>query len=100
MANELLFRSGIASFMVVVILDVAVAWVLYILLQPVNKSLAMLAVWFRLVFAAIFGIALHNFLSVLQLLSGADYLTVFEKNSCKLRRCYFSMRLTIDGLLD
>lgn len=72
MANELLFRSGIDSFMIVVILDVAVAWALYILLQPVNRNLAMLAAWFRLVYAAIFGIALHNFLSVLQLLSGAD----------------------------
>lgn len=78
MANELLFRSAIASFMVLVILDVAVAWALYILLKPVNKNLAMLAAWFRVVFAAILGIALHNFLSVLELLNGADYLTVFE----------------------
>jgi Domain of unknown function (DUF4386) len=67
MANGLLFRSGIACFMVLVILDVVVAWALYILLKPVNKSLAMLAAWFRLVFAAILGVALHDLLSVLQL---------------------------------
>ena len=77
-ANELLFRSGMASFIIVLILDVLVAWALYVLLKPVNKNLALLAAWFRLIYTAIFGVALYNFLSVLQLLSGADYLTVFE----------------------
>lgn len=89
MANELLFRSAIASFMVLVILDVAVAWALYILLKPVNKNLAMLAAWFRVVFAAILGIALHNFLSVLQLLNGADYLTVFETEQLEAQAMLF-----------
>ncbi|AEA46667.1 DUF4386 domain-containing protein [Archaeoglobus veneficus] len=78
MANELLFRTAIDSFIIVVILDVVVAWALYVLLKPVNKSLSLLAAWFRLVYATIFGISLHNFFSVLLLLSGADYLTVFE----------------------
>ena len=89
MANELLFRSGIACFMVLVILDVLVAWALYILLKPVNKNLAMLAAWFRLVFAAILGVALHNLLSVLQLLSGADYLTVFETEQLQAQAMLF-----------
>lgn len=77
-ANELLFRSGIVSFIIVLILDVLVAWALYVLLKPVNKNLALLAAWFRLIYTAIFGVALYNFLSVLQLLSGPDYLRVFE----------------------
>jgi len=78
MANELLFRSGICSFIIVIILDVVVAWALYVLLKPVNKSLSLLTAWFRLVYATIFGIALANLFSVLLLLNGADYLTVFE----------------------
>ncbi len=77
-ANESLFRSGIFSFIIVLILDVLVAWALYILLIPVNKNLAMLAAWLRLVYTAIFGMSLYNFLNVLELLSGAEYLTVFE----------------------
>lgn len=77
-SNELLFRGGIASFIIVLILDVLVAWALYILLKPVNKNLALVAAWFRLIYTAIFGVALYNFLSVLQLVSDADYLTVFE----------------------
>ncbi len=52
----------------------------YVLLKPVNKSLSLLAAWFRLVYATIFGIALANLFGVLLLLSGADYLTVFETN--------------------
>ena len=79
-ASEGLFRSGICSFIIVIIMDVVVAWALYVLLKPVNKSLSLLAALFRLVYAAIFGIALVNLFSVLQLLSGADYLTAFEPN--------------------
>lgn len=78
MADELLFRIGISSFLIVIILDVLVAWALYVLLKPVNRSLSLLAAWFRLVYATIFGIALADLFGVLQLLSGADYLTVFE----------------------
>ena len=78
MANELLFRIGIFSFVIMVIFDVVLAWALYVLLKPASKSLSLLAAWFRLVNGTIFGIALYNLLSVLQLLSGADYLTVFE----------------------
>lgn len=65
MANELLFRLGICSFIIVAILDVVVAWALYVLLKPVNKSLSLLSAWFRLVYAAILGIALVNFFSVI-----------------------------------
>ena len=78
MANEGLFRMGICSLVIVAILDVVVAWALYVLVKPVNKSLSLLAAWFRLVYATILGIALHHLFSVLLLLGGADYLTVFE----------------------
>jgi hypothetical protein len=76
--NELLFRSGIICFIIVLILDVLVAWALYVLLIPVNKNLALLAAWFRLIYTAIFGLAIYNLLSVLQVLSGAEYLKVYE----------------------
>lgn len=48
-ANESLFRFGIVSFLIVLICDVLVAWALYVFLNPVNKSLSLLAAWFRLV---------------------------------------------------
>lgn len=80
MASSELFRVGICSLLIVAILDVIVAWALYIFLKPVNKSLSLLAAWFRVAYAAIFAIALNNLSIVLQLLSGADYLKVFETN--------------------
>jgi hypothetical protein len=64
----------------VAILDVVVAWALYIFLKPVNKSLSLLAAWFRVVYAAIFAIALNNLLTALQLINSADYLKAFEPN--------------------
>jgi len=76
-ANDLLLRISIVSWLVVLVADVVVAWALYIFLKPVNKSLSLLAAWFRLVFVAIFGVSLLNLFMVLQLSSGSDYLSVF-----------------------
>ena len=78
MADELLFRIAICSYLIVAILDVVIAWALYVFLKPVNKSLSLLMAWFRVVYAAILAIVLLNFVIALQLISGADYLTVFE----------------------
>ena len=71
------FRMGIVFFLVVAILDVVVAWALYILLKPANKSLSLLAAWFRVMYAAIFAVALINLFSALQLFAGAGYLKVY-----------------------
>ncbi len=84
-AREMLFRCGIVSFIIVLILDVLVAWALYILLIPVNKNLALLAAWFRLVYTAIFGAAIYNFLSVFQLITGDEYLGCLEPISYTLK---------------
>ncbi|MDD3043273.1 MAG: DUF4386 domain-containing protein [Methanosarcinaceae archaeon] len=78
MAAEGLFRMAICSFLIVIILDVLVAWAFYVLLKPVNKSLSLLMAWFRLVYAVILAFSLVFLVIVLLLLSGADYLTVFE----------------------
>ena len=79
-ASAGIFRVSIFLFLVVAILDVVVAWALYVLLTPVNKSLSLLAAWFRIVYAAIFAVALINLFSALQFFSGADYLKTFEVN--------------------
>lgn len=72
------FRVGIFFFLVVAILDVIVAWALYVLLTPVNKSLSLLAAWFRIVYASIFAVALINLFNVLRFFTGVDYLKAFE----------------------
>ena len=80
MASAALFRTGISLLLVVAILDVVVAWALYILLKPANKSLSLLAAWLRVVYAGMFAVALTSLLNVLQLLTDADYLKAFEGN--------------------
>lgn len=80
MASSELFRIGIACFLIVALLDVIVAWALLVLLEPVNKSLSLLAAWFRLVYAAVFSIALMPLLAVLHLLSRAESLKGLETN--------------------
>lgn len=74
--SEGLFRLGVVSFLVTLVLDVAVAWLLYIVFSTVSRDISLVTAWFRLVHAAFLGVALIFFFLVLQLLSGADYLSV------------------------
>jgi len=60
------FRIGFASFVVMVILDVLLAWLLYILFENVNKEVSRLAAWLRLVNGTIFGVALFNLTGVIR----------------------------------
>ena len=76
--SEMSFRIGICCILIVLILDVVVAWALYIFLKQVNKSLSLLTGWFRLVYAVMLGIALINFINVLALLNDVNYPAVFQ----------------------
>lgn len=70
--NEMLFRFGIFGFVVMVIADLLLAWTLYYLLLKVDKSISLLASLFRVVNAAIFGLALMYLLNVLNMLPAAE----------------------------
>lgn len=95
MANMMEFRSGICGILIVLICDVVVAWALYIFLKPVNKSLSLLVAWFRLVYAAMLGIALFNLIIVLILSSGTNYLAVFKAD-----QLYAHILLFINAFYD
>ncbi len=60
MASEGLFRVSIASDLIMIIADVALAVLFYVLLRPVSRTLALVATFFRLIQAAILGINLLN----------------------------------------
>ena len=75
-ASDGLFRAGIAAFLIVIMLDIMIAWALYVLLRSVNRTLALLTAWLRLAFAAVFGYALVNLLDVAQLLGSAELSTL------------------------
>ena len=72
LASAGIFRAAIAAFLIIAILDIVVAWGLYILLRPTNASLALLVAWLRVAYAAVFAYALVNLLDVAQLLQGTN----------------------------
>ena len=75
--SEGLFRAGLAAFLVVFVLDVVIAWALYVYFQPLSRELSRLAAWFRVIHAVLLGAALVFAFAAVELLSGADYLDTF-----------------------
>lgn len=78
MAAEGMFRLGIGSWFLVVSLDVVIAWALFEVFRPVSTGLSMLAAWFRLVYTAVFMVAISELVGALGLLSYQEYLAVFS----------------------
>jgi hypothetical protein len=78
LASESLFRIGIVSDAVVFLSEIALIAILYALLKPVNETLSLVAALFRLAMAVIQGVNLLFNLAALQILSGADYMKVFD----------------------
>lgn len=70
--SEGLFRAAITAFLVVILLDVFIAWALYKLLRPVNRDLSLLTAWLRIAFAAVFASALIGLVNAAQLAGGAE----------------------------
>jgi hypothetical protein len=77
LASETLFRLGIVSSLLGQLVDTMWALVLYQLLKPVNKNMAVLMVIFLLLGVPIAMLNELNQFAVLLLSSGADYLRVF-----------------------
>lgn len=64
-SSESSFRIAICLFLIVAVLDILVAWGLYIFLKPLNKSLSLLCAWLRIVYTAMLGSALFNLINIL-----------------------------------
>ncbi len=77
-ASEWQFRIGFASDLISAVLFLLTAWALYVLLQPVNKNLALLFVLLNLGGVAIECVSDLFLVASALLLSGADYLKVFQ----------------------
>jgi len=71
-SSDGLFRWGIASLYLVVVLDVVVAWALFRFLSPVSRGLSRLAAWFRLAYAGVFLVAIAQLAGIPDLVT-ADY---------------------------
>jgi hypothetical protein len=105
MAHELMFRLGIAADLTTFLCAIALTMILYVLLKPVNRNLALLMVIFNLVQDAIGGLNALNTYRPLQMLGGAGYLKVFSPEqlqamallSLKAHAVGFGLALTFFG---
>lgn len=78
-ASEMLFRAGFVADLVAFLADLAVTVLLYVLLRPVSRTVALLAAGFRLLaHPAIAAVNLLNHWAALTLVGGADYLAPFQ----------------------
>ena len=72
--NKHLFSVAIFLILLTLIADIVASWALYIFLKPVNKSLSLLTAWFRLMYTAMYFIALYNLLEILSIIKSIEYL--------------------------
>jgi len=75
--SEKLWRLGFSASIIMLVCDVGVTYLLYILLKPVNKNIALLSTLFRLVSISVLAVSLLNHFAALFPLENAEYLKVF-----------------------
>ena len=88
-AKGLRFRIGFVSDAVAGVLFLLAAWALYVLLKPVNKNVALLFLLLNLGGVAVQCINMLNLFSAVLLLSGADYLRVFQPGQLQAQAMLF-----------
>jgi len=88
-AHESLFRVGLVISLFSVVFFLLAAWDLYVLLKPVNKNMALLFLLLNLGGFVIWCLSTLNLFSSLLLLSGADYLKVFQPDQLQAQAMLF-----------
>lgn len=89
MASEWLFRLSFVADLISAVFFLLAAWALYVLLKPVNQNLALLFLLLNLGGVAVYSINLLNQFAALLLLSGADYLKVFQADQLQAVAMFF-----------
>ena len=77
-ASETLFRVGIAADLLTIVAVVTLLWALWVVLEPVNRRLALLGAFFRLIENAVIAAGIVNAFSVLRVVAATDYLKAFD----------------------
>ena len=89
MASEWLFRLSFVGDLISAVFFLLAAWALYVLLKSVNKDLALLFLLLNLGGVAVYSINLLNQFAAVLLLSGADYLNVFQTDQLQALVMFF-----------
>jgi hypothetical protein len=82
-ADNIIGQEGIIGLSIAIeflmfILVMVLSWALYIILKPVNKSIALFGLMFRFSEAVLGCVVIIFYLAILMLLSGAEYLQAFQ----------------------
>lgn len=92
LAHETLFRFGFAGYLAEALCDVMLAWVLYVLLRPVHRNLALLSAFLGLVSTALFAVCEMFFFSGPLLLGKTSYMQSFSPEQVN-SLIYFCIRI-------
>jgi hypothetical protein len=78
MASESMFRLGIVAETVIILIEIVVSALLYVLLRPVSRPLALASALARFAQSILQAVNLITAVPALLLLGGASYLTAFD----------------------
>jgi hypothetical protein len=81
-------RLGTAAFLVIFLIDIVIAWALYVLFRPVNAGMSLLAGWFRLGYTVMLGVAIVFLYLPMLLVTDASGFAVGEREGL----AYLSLR--------
>jgi len=84
LASPDLWHLGVAADLIVVLLAVPLLWIEYLLLRPVSKQLALLAMLFNLVSLAVESISKLFLLVVMPTLKSAEFLRAFDPQQMQI----------------
>ncbi|MHA1906663.1 MAG: DUF4386 domain-containing protein [Candidatus Thorarchaeota archaeon] len=96
-ADIFIARIGFTSDLISIVFFLLLAWALYVLFSPVNKNLALLVLLSISVSVAIQCINSLNYFAALSLLSGADYMTVFQADQVQALAMFYLDLYAIGG---
>lgn len=103
MASATTIRLGAIGLIFVSLLDLIVAWGLYELFRPVNRGLALLGAWMRIVYAALFAVAITNIFSAVSSAptDAPAALGQFQqfKEGWMIGQIFFGVHLAVVGVL-
>jgi len=93
-ADNIIGQEGIIGLSIAIefimfILVMVLSWALYIILKPVNKSIALFGLIFRFSEAVLGCVVIMFYLAILMLLSGAEYLQVFQPEQLQALARFF-----------
>ena len=105
--SPFLWRIGISADLIMQICDLPVMLILYLLLKPVNKNIALLNLLFNMIQTAVLVANKLNLLNALFLLGDAEYLKTLDPNqlhslsylSIKLHEFGFGIGLIFFGIV-